>query len=284
MPFPANPTTGQIYTTASGLKFIYSSAGGWKANAGAAGSSGPAAPISSATAPANPALGQLWYDTSADTLYLRVNDGTSDVWFDISSVGAATATTWTTATRPSAPTAGQTGFNTTTGKVEYWNGTAWTSVATGSGTMMNFRSGTFLGRYSINTGATQALASLTSARDAFVLVCTYNGEESVTSMQLTLRPSAAGNTFTDIINPSGTRQLTLSSPGPDGELVIVCTKTDDNYWLLEGWNMRGASDAGVTKVFSRVMVERPTHLTLNVASGAGATTPPRACRVDVYAP
>lgn len=43
--------------------------------------------------------------------------------------------TWTTATRPSSPSQGQTGFNTTTNQLETWNGTIWASGggATGAG-------------------------------------------------------------------------------------------------------------------------------------------------------
>ena len=43
---------------------------------------------------------------------------------------------WTTATRPATPNAGQTGFNTTTGQMETYNGSAWTvyTAATTQGT------------------------------------------------------------------------------------------------------------------------------------------------------
>ena len=35
---------------------------------------------------------------------------------------------WTTATRPTSPSAGQFGFNTTLSAIEYYNGTTWQSV------------------------------------------------------------------------------------------------------------------------------------------------------------
>jgi hypothetical protein len=41
----------------------------------------------SGTAPVSPALGDEWYDTSSDILYIRANDGTSTFWLDISSQG-----------------------------------------------------------------------------------------------------------------------------------------------------------------------------------------------------
>lgn len=39
---------------------------------------------------------------------------------------------WTTATRPAAPRKGQVGFNDTTGKVEFYNGATWVTIASGS--------------------------------------------------------------------------------------------------------------------------------------------------------
>lgn len=44
-------------------------------------------------------------------------------------------TTWTTGTRPSSPYAGLLGFNATLTTYEFWDGTAWISVATGTGTV-----------------------------------------------------------------------------------------------------------------------------------------------------
>ena len=39
----------------------------------------------SSTAPTSPTLGDEWYDTSSDILYIRANDGTSTFWLDITS-------------------------------------------------------------------------------------------------------------------------------------------------------------------------------------------------------
>ena len=41
------------------------------------------------TPPIEPALGDQWYNTSTDVLYLRVNDGTNDFWLDAISSGVA---------------------------------------------------------------------------------------------------------------------------------------------------------------------------------------------------
>jgi len=43
----------------------------------------------------------------------------------ISGTNGITNATWTTATRPSAPSTGQMGYNTTTVQIEFYNGTSW---------------------------------------------------------------------------------------------------------------------------------------------------------------
>jgi hypothetical protein len=42
----------------------------------------------SPTAPTSPILGDSWYDTDTDILFLRINDGSSNVWVDIGSASA----------------------------------------------------------------------------------------------------------------------------------------------------------------------------------------------------
>lgn len=57
--------------------------------------------------------------------------------------------TWTTAGRPSSPTAGQTGYNSTLGALETWNGTYWIQGggATGAGSDQIF----FMNGQTVNT-------------------------------------------------------------------------------------------------------------------------------------
>lgn len=45
-------------------------------------------------------------------------------------VSSFTPTNWTTATRPSNPTTGQMGWNSTLSSMEVYNGSAWQSIAT----------------------------------------------------------------------------------------------------------------------------------------------------------
>ena len=65
---------------------------------------------------------------------------------------------WTTATRPASPVAGQVGYNTTTGQLENYNGSAWVVniAATSQGT-----SGQYL--QSAGAGAAPTWATLSSS-------------------------------------------------------------------------------------------------------------------------
>ena len=38
---------------------------------------------SSGTAPSSPSQGDKWHDTTGEKLYMRTNDGTSDLWLQI---------------------------------------------------------------------------------------------------------------------------------------------------------------------------------------------------------
>jgi len=38
---------------------------------------------SAGSAPVSPAIGDFWHDTTNEKLYIRTNDGTSDVWMQI---------------------------------------------------------------------------------------------------------------------------------------------------------------------------------------------------------
>jgi len=80
MSFPIGPTNGQI-TTVNGLKYIYSSATNSWARLGSAKFT------AAASAPSNAAQGDRWYNTGLDILFEFINDGTTNYWVDIQSVG-----------------------------------------------------------------------------------------------------------------------------------------------------------------------------------------------------
>jgi hypothetical protein len=80
MSFPIAPTNGQI-TTVNGIKYIYRSATNSWARLGSAKFT------AAASAPSNAAQGDRWYNTGLDILFEFINDGTSNYWVDIQSVG-----------------------------------------------------------------------------------------------------------------------------------------------------------------------------------------------------
>lgn len=80
------------------------------------------------------------------TDFLKV-DGTTPM------TEALTFDTWATGGRPSSPVVGSTGFNTTTGYLESWNGSGWVDYSAGSGGGL---SGLTSGRVLLSTGSTSA--------------------------------------------------------------------------------------------------------------------------------
>lgn len=60
---------------------------------------------------------------------------------------------WTTATRPGSPVAGEWGFNTSIGTVEYWTGSAWTPIQGGAATSGNCNTLDFSGSCNAGYGA-----------------------------------------------------------------------------------------------------------------------------------
>lgn len=81
--FVVNPSSGNVTITGS------ITAGGVRSS-------------TTSTAPTNPTVGDVWYNTSNDTLYRFTNDGSSTVWLDI--------------TGPVSPAAGATGPSVPVGK------------------------------------------------------------------------------------------------------------------------------------------------------------------------
>lgn len=190
MAFPASPANGQIYTSASNVRYSYkTSSTVWNKLSASSfvntitGSGAPALTIgnvgdyyidsaskllygpktavswgtgvqfssgftTAAVFPASPQLGDEFWHTGLEILFKYVQDASSVYgWVDISSSGGgsgalpASATgilyndgsgtmgwlplSWTTASRPVSPAIGQTGFNSTLGIEEYWDGTTW---------------------------------------------------------------------------------------------------------------------------------------------------------------
>lgn len=150
MRVPAGTTAQRPGTGAAGYLRYNSSTGRFEGYGSAWGSLGGGASISDA-APSGPQPGDIWWNSADGILYVYYSDGTSSQWVATDAggegqylpltggamSGSITFATWTTGTRPASPAAGQTGFNTTTGLLETYNGSAWTGIAGGLTGVLN---------------------------------------------------------------------------------------------------------------------------------------------------
>ena len=144
----------------SGDSFVWENgrwvfAGQMRGPAGPPGPPGPAGGgvIISATPPASPQTGELWYDTSTQQLMLWT--GTAWVVTGGGTGGGAAVSP----TPPSSPATGDLWFNSTTNVLSVWNGTTWVAVGgTGGGIPEAPEDGTNYGR---NNGAWSQVAPAT---------------------------------------------------------------------------------------------------------------------------
>ena len=83
--------------------------------------------------------------------------------------------TWTTAARPSPPTAGVIGFNSSFNVYEYWNGTIWVSIGSGTGSVTSVATGNGLtGGPITSTGTISLVAPVSVANGGTGLITTAN--------------------------------------------------------------------------------------------------------------
>ena len=76
-----NPSTGNLTTYG-----MFTSTGVYWSGNGAAYSAGGGMNYTAAnTAPANPTVGSVWYDTTSDIAFQYIDDGTNQIWVDVSS-------------------------------------------------------------------------------------------------------------------------------------------------------------------------------------------------------
>jgi hypothetical protein len=80
--FPASPSEGQQFTPSGGPTYVYE-APRWKAQ-------GVPVMTVSDTPPANPVVGQFWWESDSGQLFVWYNDGTSSQWVGVAGTGALT--------------------------------------------------------------------------------------------------------------------------------------------------------------------------------------------------
>jgi hypothetical protein len=89
MSFPLSPTNGQT-AVLNGITYSYSSASTlWTRVTAAVPNTSKS--TSSATSPANPNIGDIWYNTTTDDIYRYTSDGVTSYWLD--TTGASTTLT-----------------------------------------------------------------------------------------------------------------------------------------------------------------------------------------------
>lgn len=114
--FPDAPTNGQLVTV-NGKTYAYNLASTrWEAS----GFSGTAVPT---TQPASPIDGELWYNTTTDTMF--VYEAAITTWVPIGKPSAS-------GTAPTSPSVGQLWYDTTTFTLKVWTGTQWASFENGN--------------------------------------------------------------------------------------------------------------------------------------------------------
>jgi hypothetical protein len=87
MAFPLSPVNGQT-ATINGISHVYNSTSGTWTRVVAVNS------YTSANAPTNPNIGDIWYDTATDDVYRYTTDGVGFYWLDITGPTVANAVTY----------------------------------------------------------------------------------------------------------------------------------------------------------------------------------------------
>ena len=139
---PSSPSAGDLWynTNAGGLFVYYTDANSsqWVEVVGKTGATGAAGTNISIgdAAPSSPTVGQLWWNSSANKLYIRYQDADSTQWVQATTPGAtgADGTTAISDTAPSSPSAGQLWWNSATNKLYIYytdaNSSQWVQATT----------------------------------------------------------------------------------------------------------------------------------------------------------
>ena len=143
---PSSPSAGDLwYNTSAGGLFVYyqdANSAQWVEVVGKTGATGAAGGVTvsiGTSAPNSPAAGQLWWNSSANKLYIYYTDANSSQWVQATTPGAAGAagadgTTAISDAAPSNPSAGQLWWNSTTNKLYIYytdaNSSQWIQAST----------------------------------------------------------------------------------------------------------------------------------------------------------
>jgi microcystin-dependent protein len=135
---------------------------------------------------------------------------------------------WTTATRPATPSAGQTGFNTTTSALDVYDGTIWGSVSTStgipSGSVMPYAGSSAPTGWLLCSGA--AVSRTTYAALFAVVGTTYGSGDGSTTFNL---PDMRGRLAAGVDNMGGTaaNRITAAGSGITGTTLGAAGGAED---------------------------------------------------------
>lgn len=186
---------------------------------------------------------------------------------------------WTTATRPASPVAGQTGFNTTTAQMETYSGSAWTLAvnATSQGT-----SGQYL--QSAGAGAAPTWATVVSVPTGSVMP--YAGSSAPTDWLLCSGAAVSRTTYAALFAIIGTTygagdgSTTFNLPDMRGRLAAGVDNmggTAANRITSGGSGITGTTlgAAGGAETVTLATTDIPSHnhtlsRTITASTGAGS--------------
>jgi hypothetical protein len=111
---------------------------------------------------------------------ITISGGTGAANAVIDATNGVSMATWTTTGRPGSPVTGQMGYNTTTGVVETWNGSAWTSFNNIT-TNLNFAAGVNGIVFNNNTSGVQTSSTLNDYETGTWTPAIISGSGTITS-------------------------------------------------------------------------------------------------------
>lgn len=145
----------------------------------------------------------------------------------LSGTNGVTFPSWTTATRPAAPAAGQTGFNTTTGQLESYDGTNWEiyTAATTQGTSGQFLRSNGSGVAPSWAAAGLATAAVQTGNFTAVAGNIYPVNTTSGAITVTLPASPSAGNFVTIVDYARTFATNNCTVSPNGNKIQSSTNS-----------------------------------------------------------
>jgi hypothetical protein len=168
---------------------------------------------------------------------------------------------WTTATRPASPNAGQTGYNTTTSSLEFYNGSAWVSVSGGVTSVANGGTGqtTYTdGQLLIGNSTGNTLSKSTLTAGTGVTITNGSGEITVAAP---LAKQVYAFTYAD--------NATYTAPANTQLVKVTCVGSGGSTTGATGRRCTGGGGGGVA--IKWLAMTAGQTLTYTLLSGGAAS-------------